>query len=231
MNRIERAVKIGVIGLGRFGRLHALTLSGLAEAELVGLVARRTESLTRLATELPQVPGWANLEQAIQESKAEAWIVACTTAEHVRVTQTLLAAGKSVLLEKPIADNLTEAHLLAPLVQPDSRNLMLGHLVLYNSEFQQLREEVSRRGALAFIDCVRHRPASIVQDFTGENPLHAAMVHDLYAVQVLMNRREPNHFQARYHRTKNGEIDVAECLELLYENSAKDKWDDQSYWR
>ena len=209
MNRIERAVKIGVISLGRFGRLHALTLSGLAEAELVGLVARRTESLTRLATELPQVPGSTNLEQAIQESKAEAWIVACTTAEHVRVTQTLLAAGKSVLLEKPIADNLTEAHLLAPLVQPDSRNLMLGHLVLFNSEFQQLREEVSRRGALAFIDCVRHRPASIVQDFPGENPLHAAMVHDLYAVQVLMNRREPNHFQARYHRTKNGEIDVA----------------------
>ena len=31
-------VKIGVIGLGRFGRLHALTLAGLAEAELVGLV-------------------------------------------------------------------------------------------------------------------------------------------------------------------------------------------------
>ncbi|QDT99219.1 hypothetical protein [Gimesia aquarii] len=30
-------VKIGVIGLGRFGRLHALTLSRLAEAELVGV--------------------------------------------------------------------------------------------------------------------------------------------------------------------------------------------------
>ena len=28
-------VKVGVIGLGRFGRLHSLTLAGLAEAELV----------------------------------------------------------------------------------------------------------------------------------------------------------------------------------------------------
>ena len=34
-------VKIGVVGLGRFGRLHALTLAGLAEAELVGVVARQ----------------------------------------------------------------------------------------------------------------------------------------------------------------------------------------------
>ena len=39
MNRIEQPVRIGVVGLGRFGRLHALTLSGLAEAELVGVVA------------------------------------------------------------------------------------------------------------------------------------------------------------------------------------------------
>jgi predicted dehydrogenase len=42
-------VKIGVVGLGRFGRLHALTLAGLAEAELVALVARRPASLESLA--------------------------------------------------------------------------------------------------------------------------------------------------------------------------------------
>ena len=48
-------VKIGVIGLGRFGKLHAATLSGLAEAELVGLVARRQASLDAVAEEHPQV--------------------------------------------------------------------------------------------------------------------------------------------------------------------------------
>ena len=41
-------VKIGVIGLGRFGRLHSLTLASLAEADLVGLVARRQASLDAL---------------------------------------------------------------------------------------------------------------------------------------------------------------------------------------
>src|SRR5262245_31545177 len=132
-------VKVGVVGLGRFGRLHALTLSGLAEAELVGLVARRQASLDVLSRELPGVPGWTNLDRAIAESGAEAWVVACTTAEHVSVAAKLLAAGKMVLLEKPIADNLPEARRLEPLVQPDSRNLMLGHIVLFSSEFQQLR--------------------------------------------------------------------------------------------
>jgi predicted dehydrogenase len=202
-------VQIGVVGLGRFGRLHALTLSGLAEAELVGLVARRQASLEALAPELPGVPGWTDVDRAIAESTAEAWIVACTTSEHVSVAKKLLAAGKAVLLEKPIADNLPDARLLEPLVRPDSRNLMLGHIVLFNTEFQQLRDEARARGPIAFIDCVRHRPATIVADFPGENPLHAVMVHDLYAVQALLDRAEPVHFSAQYHRTAGGAIDLA----------------------
>jgi predicted dehydrogenase len=202
-------VKIGVAGLGRFGRLHALTLARLAEADLVALVARRPASLDALAPELPGVPGWTNLEQALAESDAEAWVVACTTAAHVPVVRTLLQAGKAVLLEKPVADNLEEAKSLAPLVRPDSGNLMIGHIVLFNSEFQELRAEARRRGSLAYIDCVRHRPASIGGDFPGENPLHAVMVHDLYATQVLVNRADPVQYSARFHRTRTGAVDLA----------------------
>jgi predicted dehydrogenase len=202
-------VKVGVVGLGRFGRLHALTLARIAEADLVALVARRQASLDAVAAELPGVPGWTNLGQALTESAADAWVVACTTAAHVPVTRILLEAGKPVLLEKPVADNLEEARSLTPLVRSDSGNLMVGHIVLFNSEFQQLRVEVQQRGSLAYIDCVRHRPASIVGDFPGENPLHAVMVHDLYATQVLVDRADPVHYSARFHRTRGGEVDLA----------------------
>lgn len=202
-------VKVGVIGWGRFGRLHSLTLNGLAEAELVAVVARREESLAAARQELPHVPGWTNLPDAIAQSGAEAWIVACSTREHVRVTRLLLEAGKTVLLEKPVSEDLTEAESLTPLVRPDSSNLMLGHILLFNSEFSELRNEASRRGSLTYIDCVRHRPASIVNDFPGENPLHATMVHDLYCLQVLLNRAEPVSFSAQYHYAAPGAVDVA----------------------
>lgn len=209
MKRIHSPVRIGVVGLGRFGRLHALTAAGLAESELVALVARRRESLERVSLELPEVPGWTNLDDAIRESAAEAWIIACSTSSHVAVAERLLAAGKTVLLEKPIADNQSEAESLSAWVKPDSSNLMIGHIVLFNSEFQALREEAVRRGPLNYIDCVRHRPSSIVTQFPGENPLHAAMVHDLYAVQALVQRAEPQTFNAHYHRTASGAIDLA----------------------
>lgn len=98
---------------------------------------------------------------------------------------------------------------LAPLVRQDSSNLMIGHIVLFNSEYQQLRDEVRQRGVIAHISCVRHRPASIVKDFPGENPLHAVMVHDLYATQVLVDRAEPVYFSAQFHRTSSGAVDLA----------------------
>lgn len=209
-------VKTGVVGLGRFGRLHALTLASLAEAEVVALVARRQASLDAVEPELPGVPGWTDLDRAIAESPAEAWVVACTTASHVSVASRLLQAGKTVLLEKPIADDLDEACRLEPLVRAESSNLMIGHIVLFNSEFRQLRDEVRRRGPIAHIDCVRHRPADIVEKFPGENPLHAAMVHDLYATQVLLGREEPASFSAQYHRTKSGAVDLA-LAQLVWE--------------
>lgn len=204
-----RPVRVGVIGLGRFGRLHSLTATSLSEMELVAVVARRSASLDALRTELPHVPGWTDLDRAVNESGAEAWIVACSTADHVPVTETLLRAGKSVLLEKPVAETLADAERLSPLVRADSSNLMVGHILLFNSEFRGLREEAARRGGLSYMDCARHRPASIVHDFPGENPLHATMVHDLYCLQVLMNGAEPVLFNAQYHRTASGAIDVA----------------------
>lgn len=201
-------VKIGVVGLGNFGLLHASTLAGLAEAHLVALVARRQASLDAIAKNFPGVPGWLDLDQAIAESDAEAWVVASSTASHVPITKKLLAAGKTVLLEKPIAESLTEAQSLAPLVEDDSSNLMLGHILLFNSEFRQLLNEVAERSPIQYLDCVRHRPAKTIDAFPGESPLHLTMVHDLYLALVLMGRTEPISFSAQVHRNPNDACDL-----------------------
>ncbi len=202
-------VKIGVVGLGNFGLLHASTLAGLAEANLVALVTPKKECLEAAAQQFPETASWTNLDQAIEESDAEAWVVASPTSSHVQITKKLLSAGKTVLLEKPIADSLSEAESLAPLVQADSRNLMLGHILLFNSEFRQLMNEVALREAIHFIDCVRHRPATTIEAYPGESPLHLTMVHDLYLVLVLVNRAQPSCFSVQTHRTHEGICNLA----------------------
>ena len=206
--RIE-PVKIGVVGMGSFGTLHARTVLGLGESELAAVVARRQQSLDAFAPNAPHVPGYLDLEEAIAWSGAEAWIVASSTAAHITQTSTLLKAGLPVLLEKPIAESLGEAEELRPLVRDDSSNLMLGHILLFNSEFRQLLDEIGGRGAVHYVDAVRHRPVSTMEGYPGESPFHLTMTHDLYCVQVLVNRAEPVAFSAQTHQAAAGQADLA----------------------
>lgn len=205
----DRQLPVGIVGLGTFGWQHATTIAGLAEAKLVAVVDQDTQRVHQAEREWPMARGWSDLESAVVQSDAEAWIVASSTSSHIAVARTLLSAGKTVLLEKPIADSVSEAESLADLVRSDSRNLMMGHILLFNSEFRQLKREVTARGKIQFIDCVRHRPVTTMDRFPGENPFELTMVHDLYSVQVLMNRAEPSHMAAQVHETTDGQCDLA----------------------
>ena len=215
---IRNPVSIGVVGCGRFGRLHAQTLSSLAEPNLVALVDSRDEIRRELAGEFSGVPMWEDLSKALAESDAEAWIVASSTAAHVSHAQAILEAGRKVLVEKPLADDLAEAESLAPLVASDSSNLMAGHIVLFNSEFRELLAELPRRGPIAYIDAVRHRPRTTIDLFPGESPFYLTMVHDLYAVAALMQGAEPQCFSAQ-HRLVGGVCDLA-LAQLHWESGA-----------
>ncbi|HEX7010375.1 MAG TPA: Gfo/Idh/MocA family oxidoreductase, partial [Phycisphaeraceae bacterium] len=178
-NRDEHGpVRVGVVGLGQFGLVHAQTLAGLGEAELVAGVDVGDRSREALAAAVPGVPTWSDLDAAVRESGAQAWVVASSTASHVPIAQKLLSAGLPVLIEKPIAPTLAEAQQLEPLVAADSSNLMLGHILLFNSEIQQLKRELADRPPIVFINAVRHRPIAQRHHFRGEDPFRLLMVHD-----------------------------------------------------
>ena len=209
MEHIVQPVRIGVVGIGNFGRLHARTLAGLAEAELVALVDRRDDRRAQVEQELPGTCVWADLSAALRESGAEAWVVATQTDTHVALAEQILASGAGVLIEKPLAQDLASARRLAPLVAPDSRNLMLGHILLFAAEFRSFLEQVRRHGPLIYFQATRHRPAGTAALFPGESPLRLLMVHDLYMALALTGGAEPIGATARVHTRPNGDADLA----------------------
>jgi len=212
-------VRLGVIGAGNFGRLHALTAHALGDASLVAVVDPRPECLEKIRELLPNVPTWPRLDAALSDSQAEAWIVASTTATHVVLARQVLERGLPVLIEKPLAESLDEASSLAPLVHGDSSNLMMGHILLFNTELRQLVDEVRQRGPIMYLNSVRHRPIATMDLFPGESPLHLLMVHDLYATLALVGRAEPVHFHARLRRNERGVCDLA-AAELAWADGA-----------
>lgn len=205
-SNLSQPVRIGLVGAGAFGQVHLATIRHLAEAELTAVVDRDDTKLRGL----PSTVGvWTDLEAALAADVADAWIVASTTAQHVPIAERLLRAGATVLLEKPLSLDLEEAQRLAPLVLPDSANLMLGHVLLFNSEFRVLQKELIGRGRIRLISCYRMRAATELVRYPGENPFYLTMVHDLYCVQTLMGGRDPVAMTAQQGHSQDGAVDLA----------------------
>lgn len=204
-----KPVRVGVIGVGRFGRLHARTLAGLAEAELAALVIRSPATRAAIAAELPGAPIYADLDTALAEAGAEAWVVATHTDSHIDLAERILRSGAAALVEKPLGASIADARRLEPLVAPGSQNLMLGHILLFAPEFRRLQREAAARGGLTYIAAERHRPTWVYERVGGELPIGQLMVHDLYMALALAGGAAPERADAWLHPRPGGGHDMA----------------------
>ena len=203
-----KPVQIGLVGLGSFGLLHAETIQQLAECRLAVVVDCDKKQLNE-AKRWPSTARYCDLQDAIDDVQVDGWIIATRSSAHIPVARQILDAGGRVLIEKPLAESMADAESIADLVEPDSSNVMLGHIALFGSEFRALVRVAENRSPIQFIDAVRHRPQSTMDDFPGESPFHLTMVHDLYCVQVLKHRAEPTVVSAQTHRDADGRLDLA----------------------
>lgn len=210
-------VRVGVVGLGFFGRLHAETVRRLPEFELVAVCSRTAESIERFRTGGYAGPAWTDFSEAVLRSDAEAWIVASSTPTHVEFARICLTANKHVLVEKPLSTSLAEAMSLKAAVESSTGSLMLGHILLFGSEFGVLTEEVTRRGRPRFMQFARHRQAAL-RDDASASPISLVMVHDLYCAQVLLNREEPVRFMAVSDSQGDGASSRLSVAQLIWRN-------------
>jgi len=93
-------VRIAVIGAGRMGKLHCRVLSEMPQATLACVVDSAAPAAEAMSKQY-KAPVAANIPAAVE--LADAAIIAVPTAFHLQAAMPFLAAGKSVLIEKPIA--------------------------------------------------------------------------------------------------------------------------------
>jgi predicted dehydrogenase len=204
-------MKIGIIGFGGMGTLHATQIAYIEGVEIKVVVEPGETNRAKVERFFAgkDVALFSDLESALSQSNLEGWIVTSSTKTHIPIAQQLLAHGCKVLLEKPLAPTYEETRILEALVKSDSSNLMLGHILLWNKEFQTLNAEVANLGAITAINCSRQRSASHRVQYPGESPFSLIMVHDLYTVHSLMSAEQPVRFSAQVREHSQGGVDLA----------------------
>ncbi len=178
MSASDGRLALGILGVGHFGRFHALKAAANPRVRLVGLHdadPARAASVAAEAGTSPMAP-----ETLI--GAADALIVAAPTRFHFALASAGLAAGRHVFVEKPIAATLEEADGLIAAAGAGRRVLQVGHIERFSAAFRAVTEAPSGGRALSW-DAVRAAPfrprsldVSVVLDL---------MIHDLDLVMEL----------------------------------------------
>jgi predicted dehydrogenase len=142
------ARKVGVVGLGGMGVLHAGILNALPGTRVVSMVDQDKKLVKVVGKVTRAIHLYTELEEMLSHESLDAVYVCTPTPSHYPVVKTLLSRTKDLPLfvEKPLALNFDQAAEIAREVGSAPRVTMVGYQKRYLGCFRKAREIVRSGG-------------------------------------------------------------------------------------
>jgi predicted dehydrogenase len=173
--------RVGVIGTGYLGRLHARVLSEIPNATVVGFV----EPNDTIAAEVQSSLNLKRFDSvAALAGGIECAVVATPTTSHFEIARELLQSGVDVMVEKPITATADEARQLIELAEKHGRIIQVGHVERYNPAIVAVADLV--RNA-RYVEA--ERLGVFVPRSLDVDVLLDLMIHDLNLVLSLLRQK------------------------------------------
>ena len=141
MNNVP--LKLGLVGAGRIGQLHAAHLRRrLPDADLVLLTDPNLEAAEACAT-AHGIPGVdADHRRIVERADIQAVVICSSTDTHTRIIEDAAAAGKHIFCEKPIAADLSGIDRALAAVRHAGVILQVGFNRRFDANFARIRQAV-----------------------------------------------------------------------------------------
>lgn len=135
-------IKLGIIGCGIAANdLHWPALQQLTDKFTITAVCNNTEAKARdFAEKVGGVPYVTDYDELLQREDIEAVDIALPIYLNCEVTHAALAAGKHVIVEKPMAVDVAEAESMLALVDRYPQVKMVAENFYYHRLYHRLRE-------------------------------------------------------------------------------------------
>jgi scyllo-inositol 2-dehydrogenase (NAD+) len=125
----RRRLGVGLIGLGRLGRVYARDLSTrIAETRLVAVADLSSGLAAEVAEEFDVPAGYESPHDLIADAKVDAVVVASPTHTHRDVVLAAVAGGKPTFCEKPLALSLEECRQVQAAVARHGAFFQMGFM-------------------------------------------------------------------------------------------------------
>jgi predicted dehydrogenase len=175
--------RVGVVGYGYWGSKHVRVLNSLPGVE-VTVIDKDEQRLREAMSSFPSVRIATDLGDELDSQ--DAVVVATPPGVHASVALRALNAGLHTLVEKPLANSVTEAEALVDAARTNDVRLMVGHTFEYNPAVWKLKEIISsgELGRVLYIDAARLSLGRYQNDC---NVIWDLAPHDISIVSYLLD--------------------------------------------
>lgn len=135
--------KIAILGCGYVANMYRLTLSMHPQLELVGVYDREASRGAHMAR-LTGAPAYDSFQALLNDPAPQIVLNLTNPSQHYETTRALLAAGKHVYTEKPLAMRLDHAQDLAAQAQAAGLHLISAPCTVLNPVAQTLWHAVEQ---------------------------------------------------------------------------------------
>ena len=133
-------MRVGLLGAGRIGNVHAQAISSHPESELVAVSDAFEENAQALAKSYGCEVRTS--DEIIADSSIDAVLIATSTDTHSTLIEAASAAGKAVLCEKPVDLSLERASACLGKVGDKASSIMIGFNRRFDPSFVTLKAAI-----------------------------------------------------------------------------------------
>ena len=152
-------VRLGLLGAGRIGRIHARSIADIESARLAavadpdGAAAESVAGMTGART--------ASAEEVLGDPAIEGVLIAAPTDLHAELIERAAETGKAIFCEKPLDLELSRARRAVAAAARRGVPLMTGFNRRFDPSFRRLRDEIGagRIGAVELVQITSRDPA------------------------------------------------------------------------
>ena len=211
-------MNIAVVGYGYWGPNLVRNFSWLEGTNVKYVCDTNQERLTKVKPLFPNVGiVTTDYQQVLADPEVEAVAISTPVNTHFDLTREALNAGKHVLVEKPMTDNVKKAGELVKLSKSKNKILMVDHTFLYTGAVKKMKELIHSGGIgdILYFDSVRVNLGLFQNDV---NVLWDLAPHDLSILNYLLDKK-PVQISATGVAHVEGGMENIAYMTIFYEDT------------
>lgn len=197
--RMHETVRYGIIGFGSFAeRAIAPAIRANRNSELVAIQKRSLAAARRKAGEHNIPLAFDSVTDLVRHPDVDAVFIVSANSQHCPETVAAAKAGKHVLVEKPMALNVSEAKRMVEVCRKNKVKLMVGHMIRFSPLSLRIRQ-IIKSGEIGTVTFVKsefvydgrmsHRKWLTDTHIAGGGPLFDIGVHCLDTLRFVVDAK------------------------------------------